>query len=149
MLAPMIPTVVSSWLDVLCVVDHSWHTQETVQCVKPSRVAVHDKNRYTCHLLSYPVEMQISCLAHSLSERHTYTIYVSIVSMIKLLFNLSPPLHLHWLKRIWQVTSIRDHIFHLDSMSQKEQMFLMFCPLSVVVEQGTLQGTLFPLWFTT
>ena len=29
MLTPMLPTDVSSWLDVLWVVDHSWYTQET------------------------------------------------------------------------------------------------------------------------
>ena len=42
MLTSMLPTVVSSWLDVLWVVDQSWYTQETVECVKPSSVAVLD-----------------------------------------------------------------------------------------------------------
>ena len=40
MLTPMLPTVVSSWLDVIWVVDHSWHTGETVECEKPNSVAV-------------------------------------------------------------------------------------------------------------
>ena len=37
MLTPMLPTVVSSWM-----VDHSWNTQETVECEKPSSVTVLD-----------------------------------------------------------------------------------------------------------
>jgi hypothetical protein len=35
MLTPMLPAVVSSWLDVLWMVDHSWYTQETVDCENP------------------------------------------------------------------------------------------------------------------
>ena len=31
-LTPMLPIVLSSWLDVLWVVDHSWYTRETVEC---------------------------------------------------------------------------------------------------------------------
>ena len=42
MLTPMLPTVVPCWLDVLWVVDHSWYTQETFECEKPSSVAVLD-----------------------------------------------------------------------------------------------------------
>jgi hypothetical protein len=34
MLTPMLPTVASSWLGVLWVVDHSWYRQETVECGK-------------------------------------------------------------------------------------------------------------------
>ena len=41
-LTPMLPTVVSSWLNVLCVVDHSWYTWETVEGEKPSSIAVLD-----------------------------------------------------------------------------------------------------------
>ena len=40
MLTPMLPTVVSSWLYVLWVVDHSWYTKETVEHEKPSSVVV-------------------------------------------------------------------------------------------------------------
>jgi hypothetical protein len=40
MLTPMLPTVGSSWLDVLWVVDHSWYTWETVEREKPSSAAV-------------------------------------------------------------------------------------------------------------
>jgi hypothetical protein len=40
MLTPMLPTVVSSWLDVLWLVDHSRYTWETVEREKPSSVAV-------------------------------------------------------------------------------------------------------------
>jgi hypothetical protein len=42
MLTPMLPTVVSSWLDVLWVVDHSVYTQETVGREKHSSIAVLD-----------------------------------------------------------------------------------------------------------
>ena len=56
-------------------------------------------------------------------------------------FNLSRGRNPHLtclLPFIWQVTSIRDHSFHLDSpgqaMSWKEQVFLMFCTLSVYTE---------------
>ena len=51
MLTPMLPTVVSSWLDVPWVVDHSLYTLETVD---------HEK-----------------CLVHSAPEWHTYTVHVS------------------------------------------------------------------------
>ena len=34
MLTSMLHTVVSSWLDVLWVVDYSWYTRETVECLK-------------------------------------------------------------------------------------------------------------------
>jgi hypothetical protein len=44
----MLPTVVSSRLDVLWVVDHSWYTQETVECEKPSSVAVLDTLKMVC-----------------------------------------------------------------------------------------------------
>jgi hypothetical protein len=36
----MLPTVVSSWLDVLWVVDHSGYTRETVECEKLSSIAI-------------------------------------------------------------------------------------------------------------
>ena len=38
----MLPTVVSSWLDDLWVVDHSLYTQETVEREKPNSVDVLD-----------------------------------------------------------------------------------------------------------
>ena len=40
MLTPMLLTVVSSWLDVLLMVDHSSYTLKTVEHEKPSSVAV-------------------------------------------------------------------------------------------------------------
>jgi hypothetical protein len=42
MLTPTLPTFVSSWMDVLYVVDHSWYTRETAGREKPSSVAVLD-----------------------------------------------------------------------------------------------------------
>ena len=43
MLTPMLPTVVSSWLDVIWVVNRSLFTQETVEREKLSSVAVLEK----------------------------------------------------------------------------------------------------------
>ena len=42
MLTLMLPTIVSSWLDVLWEVEHSWYTRETVERKKPSNIAVVD-----------------------------------------------------------------------------------------------------------
>ena len=42
MLTPMLLIVVTSWLDVLWEVDHSWYAQETVEREKPSSFAVLD-----------------------------------------------------------------------------------------------------------
>ena len=42
MLTPMLPKVVSSWLDVLWMVGHSRYTGEPVKCEKLSSVAVLD-----------------------------------------------------------------------------------------------------------
>jgi hypothetical protein len=44
----MLPTVVSSWLDVLLVVDHSSYTWETVECGKNSSIAVLDTFKPVC-----------------------------------------------------------------------------------------------------
>ena len=40
MLTPIRPTIVSNWLNVLWVVDHSWYTQETAEREKPSSISV-------------------------------------------------------------------------------------------------------------
>ena len=70
------------------------------------------------------------CLAHSPSEWHTYTIHVSIVSMLKKNGTVSS-----LSSTLIEVDLTRDHSFHLNSsgqsMSWKEQVFLMFCTLSV------------------
>ena len=50
-------------------------TQETIECEKPSVVAILT-NRCTWHLLPYPVQSHF-CLAHAPSEWHTDTIHVS------------------------------------------------------------------------
>jgi hypothetical protein len=52
MLPLLLPTVVSSWLDVLWVLDHSQYTRETVQREKPSRVAVLDTLKPGCLALT-------------------------------------------------------------------------------------------------
>ena len=56
-------TVVSSWLDVLWVLDHSWYTQETDECETPSSAAVLDTNRCAWHLLPYPVQTHLHVLS--------------------------------------------------------------------------------------
>ena len=118
--------------------DHSWYTQETVEHEKPISIAVLDTNRWTWHLLPYPVQKALTFYEFpiSASEWHTYTIHVSIVSRLK---NPSltciHPLHLHWLKWIEQVISIRDRSFLLDSSGQSvswKEVLFMFCILSVV-----------------
>ena len=80
MLTPMLPTVVSSWLDVLRVVDHPWYTRETVECKKNSNVAVLDTNLWAYYHTLFKGTL-IFCLAHSPSEWHT--IHVSIISWLK------------------------------------------------------------------
>jgi hypothetical protein len=86
MLTPMLPTVVSSCLDVLWVVDHSGFTRVTVGHEKPSSVAVLDILK-PVHLASTPISRSKAFkkknIAHSPSEWHTYTTHVSIVSMIQ------------------------------------------------------------------
>ena len=62
MLTPMLPIVVSSWLNVLWVVDHSWYTRETVDCEKPTSVGVLDTKRCTWHLLPYPIQRHLRIL---------------------------------------------------------------------------------------
>jgi hypothetical protein len=71
----MLPTVVSSWLDVVWVVK-LW---ETVELEKPGSVAVLYTNYYT--------PFKNVCFANSPSKWHTYTIHVSRLK--------NPPLHLH------------------------------------------------------
>ena len=91
------------------------------------------------HLLLCPVQRHLNLMScpFTLWMAHIHNPCLNCLKASKWFFNLSPPLHLHWLKWIEQVTSIRDHHFHLDSpgqsMSWKEQVFLMFCTLSVYV----------------
>ena len=64
---------------------------------------------------------------HPLNGTHTQSMS-QLSQGLKKIFNLSPPS-----STLTEVTSIRDHSFHLDSpgqsMSWKEQVFLMFCIL--------------------
>ena len=53
------------------------------------------------HLPPYPVQRHLNlCLAHSPSELHTYNPSINCLKAQKSFFNLSPPLHLYWLKWI-------------------------------------------------
>ena len=79
MLTPMRLTVVSSWLDVLRVVDHSWVTQETVEREKPSSVAVLDTLK-PVHLAptTIPNSMALKYFVlpfHPLNDTHTQFMY--------------------------------------------------------------------------
>uniref|UniRef100_A0A8C8J503 Pyruvate dehydrogenase E1 component subunit alpha, testis-specific form, mitochondrial n=1 Tax=Oncorhynchus tshawytscha TaxID=74940 RepID=A0A8C8J503_ONCTS len=69
---PVLPTV-PSWLDVLWVVDHSVYTWETVECEKPSSIAVLDTNWCAWHLLPYPVQrhLYLDLPVHPLNGTHT------------------------------------------------------------------------------
>ena len=52
MLTQMLATVVSSWLDVFWVVDHSWYTRETVECEELGSAAALDT---LVHLAPTPI----------------------------------------------------------------------------------------------
>jgi hypothetical protein len=73
----------SSWLDVLWVVDRSWYTRETVERGKPSSVAVLD----TLKALKYFV-----LPIHPLNRIHAQPMSQGL----NIFFNLSHPNHLHW-----------------------------------------------------
>jgi hypothetical protein len=110
MSTPMLPTVVSSWLDLLWVVDYSRYKQETVEREKPSSVAVLDTNRW--HLAPNTVPRfkgnSIFCLVRSPSEWHRYA------EAHESFFNLNPSLHLHLIEVDFK--SIKSIVgFYLDS----------------------------------
>jgi hypothetical protein len=68
MLTPMLPTVVSSWLGVLWLVDHSWFTRDTVTRQKPSICTVTSIKYHSFHLDSPGPSMsweEHSCIVHS------------------------------------------------------------------------------------
>jgi hypothetical protein len=72
MLTPLLPKVVSSWLDVPFVVDYCWYTRET-EHEKPSSVAVLDTN-----LLPYPVQRHLKGNVNLALPRH---IVISILTL--------------------------------------------------------------------
>ena len=134
MLTLMLPTVVSSWLDIFQVVDHS---------EKPSSVEVFDTLK-SVRLAPTTIPRSKALkyfvlLIHPLNGTHTQS--MSHLSQdLHILFNLSPPLHLHWLKWMKQVTSIRDHtqLSPGQSMSWKEQVFLMFWTLCFYAHERSI-----------
>ena len=135
------PTVVSNWLDVLWVVDHSWYTQEK----KSSSNAVLDTNRCTWHLLPYPVQRHLHFLSCPLTLWMAYT----IISWLKnnYLTCLLPFIYTDGSGFNKWHSEIRDHGVHLDSpgqsMSWKEQVFLMLCILGVLYTYLYLM----PIWY--
>ena len=77
MLTPMLPTVVSSWLDDLWVVDHSLYTQETVKEKKnPAMLQfLTHSNRCAWNLLPYTVQKALQSFVlpiHPLNGTHTF-----------------------------------------------------------------------------
>ena len=121
MLTSMLPTVVSSWLDVLWVLDHSWYTLETVECENPSWVAVLDTLklvRLAPTTIPRTRHLNILSCPFTLWMAHIHNPILNCRKALKSLFNLSLPLHQHWLKWILQVTPIRDHSFQLNSPCQ-------------------------------
>ena len=86
MLAPMLPTVVSCWLDVLWVVGSGSFLIYKGNCLsveKPSRFAVLDTNWCAWHLLPYPMQRHLNCLSFPFTLWMANTIDVSIVSRLK------------------------------------------------------------------
>jgi hypothetical protein len=97
-LTPLLPTVVSRWLNVLWVVDHSWYTWETVKRGKTQQrcSSWHNPMRLAPSTIPSSIDTSIFCLAQSPSDWHKYTIHISMVSRHK-----NPSLTcLHWLNWI-------------------------------------------------
>ena len=88
MLTPMLPTVVSSWLDLLWVVDRS------VACEKPSSVAVLDTNWCAWHVLPYPVQRHLNVLSRPFTFGMVYIPCLNCLKAETCFFNHSPPHHL-------------------------------------------------------
>ena len=63
-------------------VDHSWHTRETVECENPCSVAVLDTNRCAWHLLQYPVQRHLKLLSCPFTLWMAHTFLVSVVSRV-------------------------------------------------------------------
>jgi hypothetical protein len=86
MLNTTVPTVLLNWLDVLWVVDHSWYTQETVERVKPSSVAVLDTlNPVSLAPTTIPSSIKYLVLPiHPLNSTHTqYMSHILIASRLE------------------------------------------------------------------
>ena len=64
MLTPILPTVVSSWLDVLWVVDHSCHTWNILSVKNPAGLQIFThSNLCAWHLLPYPIQRHLNILS--------------------------------------------------------------------------------------
>ena len=135
MLTLMLPKVVSSWLDVLCVGDHSGYTRETVEREKLSSVAILETNWCAWHLLSYPIQRCLNIFVLPIHSLNTQSMSQLSQGLKLLLSPVSYPSSTLIEVDLTSEGQIRVHSFHLDSpgpsMSWKEQVFLMFCTLSV------------------
>ena len=124
-LTQMLPTVVSSWLVVLWLVAHSWYPWEAVQRCSSwhtqtgvSGTYYHTPYKRHLNLLSLPAE----------------TAHIHIPSLT----NPSLPCLVHFICTDWSVFKkwhqqgiIAFTWIHLGSLSWKQQVFLMFCPLNI------------------
>ena len=94
--------IVSSWLDVLWVVDNSWQTQDTVEPERRNSVAVLDTLKPVCLApTNIPCSKALTCFchAHSPSEWHTFTIHVSRLKNPSLT-SLLPFIYTDWTRNI-------------------------------------------------
>ena len=115
---------------------------------KNSSVAVLDTNQCAWYLLPSPVQRHIHILScpFTLWMAHIDNPCLNCLkAQKKSFFNLSPPFHPHWLKWIEQVTSIRDHSFHLDSPGQSVMERVPIVP-NVLSTRGNIISTVYPLW---
>jgi hypothetical protein len=100
---------VSSWLDVLWVVDNSLYTQETVEHEKFSTVAVVDTNQCAWYLLPYPFQRHLNHLScpFSLWMVHIHnpcltirSVYITerevVLNILSILYITHWPIPLFW-----------------------------------------------------
>jgi hypothetical protein len=132
MLTPMLPTVVSCWLDVHhWVVDHSWYTWESVEREKPSLIALLSTLK-TVRLAPTTIPRSKAFIyfvlpIHPLNGTHSQSMSQFSQSLKILIFKSF--IYTYW---SGEVTSIRDHSFHLDSLGQSTKYHgKRFCTLSV------------------
>jgi hypothetical protein len=102
MLTPVLPTVVSCWLDALWVVNQSWYTRGNVKRKRKTAVLQFLKqNRCALVPTTMPKALKYFVLPiHPLHGTRTQSMSRVVSRLKHPSFNLSPPLHIHWLKWI-------------------------------------------------
>jgi hypothetical protein len=132
MLTPMIPTVVSSWLDVLWVVDHSWYTQKTVECEKPSSF---------CRSWHKPVRRSPSTIPcskalkhivlpiHPLNDTHTQSVSPSLTCLLPFKKHSSTE-SVQWMQPWSHTSTVHFHSSHMQTAHCFYNSFLHLSTLS-------------------